>query len=81
MKANRRYELIVTRDGIGPAFLAGRERTDRIELVSLDDGEVVLFWQLPAREAARLLRRLRADLASQEDLEFLERWRRRAERA
>ena len=74
MKANRAFELIVSRDGLGPAFLADAERLDRIELVSIDDGEVVLFWVLPAKEAARLLKSLRTDLAQLDAAEFLERW-------
>ncbi len=53
MKANRAYHLIVKREGIGPAFLADEHRLDRIELVSIDDGEVVLFWRAPAKTAAR----------------------------
>src|SRR5689334_3808437 len=55
-KANRAFELIVSRGGIEPAFMADRERLDRIEVVSIDDGEVVLFWELSAKEAVRLLR-------------------------
>jgi len=47
---------------------------DRIELVSIDDGEVVLFWQLPAKLAARMLRELRTDLAGLEAREFFEKW-------
>ncbi len=74
MRANRAYHLIVSRGGVSPAFLAGDSRVDRIELVSIDDGEVVLFWQLPAKLAARMLRQLRTDLASLEAREFFEKW-------
>ncbi len=74
MKANRAFRLTVTREDSRPAFLAGPERSDRIEIVDIDDGEVVLFWSLPAREAAALLRDLRTDLASLERAEFLEAW-------
>lgn len=74
MRANRAYHLIASREGIGPAFLAGETRLDRIELVSVDDGEVVLFWELAAREAARLLRELRTDLAGMEAEPFFEKW-------
>ena len=59
MKANRAFELIVSRGGLEPAFLADRDRLDRIEVVSIDDGEVVLYWDLPAKEAAKLLKQLR----------------------
>jgi hypothetical protein len=74
MKANRAYELIVHREGIEPALFADSERSDRIEVVSIDDGEVILFWDLPAKDAARLLRELRADLAGLDVAEFLAAW-------
>jgi hypothetical protein len=74
MRANRAFELIVSRGGIEPAFLADPERLDRIELVSIDDGEVVLYWDLPAKEASRLLRALRADLAGMSVDEFIGIW-------
>jgi len=75
MRANRAYELIVSRGGLEPAFLADRERQDRIEVVSIDDGEVVLFWDVPAKEATRVLRALRADLVGLDAEEFIDRWR------
>jgi len=75
MRANRAYELIVSRGGLEPAFLADPERQDRIEVVSIDDGEVVLFWDLPAKDAARVLRTLRADLVGLDAEEFIDRWR------
>ena len=53
MKANRAYHLIVSREGIEPAFLADHDRLDRIEVISVDDGEVVFFWDLPAKHAPR----------------------------
>jgi hypothetical protein len=74
LRANRAYELIHARGGLGPAFLAGGQRRDRIELVSIDDGEVVLFWDLEARRAGRLLRQLRPDLARLEAEVFLSKW-------
>lgn len=74
MKANRAYELIVSRDNREPAFLADRHRLDRIEVVSVSDGEVVLFWELPAKEAAKLLRQLRAELVSFDIEEFRRAW-------
>ncbi len=74
MRANRAYELTVKRGGFEPAFLAGSERQDRIEVVSIDDGEVVLFWDLPAKQAARLLKALRADLVGLDADEFFTRW-------
>jgi hypothetical protein len=74
MKANRAYELIVSRGGREPAFLSDPKRTDRIEVVSIDDGEVILYWNLGAKEAARLLKLLRADLVSLEAEEFFDKW-------
>lgn len=74
MRANRVYRLIVSRGGREPAFLADRGRRDRIEVVSLEDAELVLYWELPAREAARLTRELRADLAAMNADEFIALW-------
>jgi hypothetical protein len=74
VKANRAFELIVSRGGLQPAFIADRDRLDRIEVVSIDDGEVVLFWDLPVKEAARVLRALRTDLAGLTADEFMSRW-------
>jgi hypothetical protein len=72
MRANRAFELITTLSG--PAFLADEERLDRVELVSIDDGEVVLFWELPVRVARKLVRELRTDLAGMDADAFVEKW-------
>jgi hypothetical protein len=74
MRANRAYELIVSRGSLEPAFMADAHRLDRIEVISIDDGEVVLFWELPARDASHLLRSLKSDLAQLGADDFLERW-------
>ncbi len=74
MRANRAYELIVSRGGREPAFMADPDRTDRIEVVSIDDGEVILYWDLGAKEAAKLLKLLRADLVTLEAEEFFDKW-------
>jgi hypothetical protein len=74
MKANRAYHLIVSREGIEPAFLADHDRLDRVEIISIDDGEVALYWDLPAKRAARLLKELRADLAGMESAAFFDKW-------
>lgn len=76
MRANRAFELLVCRGGREPAFLAGPRRFDRLEVVSIDTGEVVFFWELPARAAAKLERQLRADLAAMEAGAFVEAWSR-----
>lgn len=74
MKANRAYELIVSRDRRQPAFLADSHRLDRIEVVSVSDGEVVLYWELPAKEATKLLRQLREELVSFDTEQFKRAW-------
>jgi hypothetical protein len=74
MKANRAYRLIVTRAGRAPALLADAERVDHIEIVEIDGGEVVLFWDRPAQATSRLARALRADLSQLKAEEFLARW-------
>ena len=74
MKANRAYRLIVTREGRAPALLADATRIDHIEVVDIDGGEVVLFWDRPAHLAARMARVLREELSQLEADEFLARW-------
>jgi hypothetical protein len=74
VKANRAYELIVSRGGLEPAIFADRARVDTIEVVSIDDGEVVLFWELPAKRASKLVRSLRTDLAGLDAAVFIDRW-------
>ena len=74
MKANHAYRLIVTRGGLAPALLADTTRTDHVEIVEVDSGEVVLFWDRPPHAASKLARALRTDLAQLEAEGFLERW-------
>jgi hypothetical protein len=74
VKANRAYRLIVTRAGRAPALFAAAERVDHIEIVEIDSGEVVLFWDRPPHAASRLGRALREELAQMEAEEFLARW-------
>jgi hypothetical protein len=74
MKANRAFHLIVSREGVEPAFMADPHRFDRVEVVSIDDGEVVLYWSLPAKEASKLLKSLRADLAGLDADDFVAAW-------
>jgi hypothetical protein len=72
MRANRAYELITSREG--PPLLASDDDPERIEVVSIDDGEVTLFWELPHRFASRVLKELRADLVTLSAEDFLEKW-------
>jgi hypothetical protein len=74
MKANRAYRLIVTRAGRAPALLADAERVDHIEVVEIDGGEVVLFWDRPPYATSKLARALREELAQLEADEFIARW-------
>jgi hypothetical protein len=76
MKANRAYELIVRRGGRGPALLRSAGEVDHIEVVEIDSGEVVLFWDTTPAQTGRLARALKADLAGMEAQEFLAAWRR-----
>jgi len=66
--------MIVTRAGKTPALLADAERVDHVEVVEIDSGEVVLFWDRPPHAASKLARALRADLAQLDDEEFMARW-------
>jgi hypothetical protein len=76
VKANRAYELKVDRRGRGPALLASPDRLDSIEVVEIDSGEVVLFWDTTPSQTGRLARALKADLAQLSADEFMARWRR-----
>ena len=73
MKANRSYRLLHTRSSRRPARM-DPTRIDHIEVVEIASGEVVLFWDLPAPDAAKRARRLREDLAGLDTEEFVDRW-------
>ncbi len=73
MRANRSYRLLHTRSSRRPASL-DPTRIDHLEVVEIASGEVVLFWDLPAAEAAKQARRLREDLSSLEVDAFIDRW-------
>jgi hypothetical protein len=76
VKANRAYELIVHRGGRGPALLRSAAEADHVEIVEIDSGEVVLFWDTTPQQTGRLSRALKADLAQLDAADFLARWRR-----
>ena len=42
--------------------------------MSASDGEVVLFWELPPKDATKLLRQLREELVSLDIEEFRRAW-------
>jgi hypothetical protein len=72
--ARSSYQVSVRRTGRSPSFLSAPDRVDHVEIVSLDDGEVVLFWDIPGRDTRRIEGMLRADLEALDAREFLERW-------
>ena len=74
MRATHAYRLIVTRSGRAPALLADATRVDHIEVVEVDSGEAVLFWDRAPQAASKLARALRADLAQLGAEEFMARW-------
>ena len=74
MKANRAFHLTVSREGLEPAFMADPHRLDRIEVVSVDDGDVLLYWDLPSKEASKVLKLLRTDLVTLDAGEFFDKW-------
>jgi hypothetical protein len=74
MLARSAYRLIVKRSGRSPSFLSAPDRVDQIEIVSVEDGEVVLFWDVPARDTGRMEAALRTDLEQLDAASFLERW-------
>ena len=74
MKASHAYRLILTRGGLTPALFADPARVDHIEVVEVDSGEVVLFWDRAPQAASKLSRALRADLAQLDAQEFMARW-------
>lgn len=65
MRAKNRYRLIVRPAGLDSSAL---------EIVDIDEGEAVLFWDLLRRDARTVSRMVRADLDALDDREFLERW-------
>jgi len=76
VKANREFELIVTRGSRAPAALADPDRVDHIEIVEIASGEVVLFWDLMPSVTGRMSRALKGDLAQLEGEDFMARWSR-----
>ena len=63
MKAKRAYEVKHTRGNRVPALIAEPSRVDHVEVVEIDSGEVVLFWDLPTDAARRVVRQMRQDPA------------------
>jgi hypothetical protein len=76
VRANREYELIVTRGGLAPAVIADPDRVDHIEVLEIATNEVVLFWDLYPNQTGRMSRALKTDLAQMEGDEFIAKWSR-----
>jgi hypothetical protein len=74
MRAGVAYRMLVRRGGSAPALLASPDRLDHVEIVEVGSGEVVLFWDCAPREASRLARRLRTDLAGRDAEDFIAHW-------
>jgi hypothetical protein len=74
VRAHQAYRLIVSRGSLAPSLLAPADRVDHIEIVEIDSGEVVLFWDVLPRDATRMARALRADLARLDAEEFIVTW-------
>jgi len=77
--ARQAYRLIVTRGSRMPSFLADSGRVDHIEVVEIDSGEVVLYWDCEPGQATRMARALRRDLAQLDGAEFISLWTRYAD--
>jgi hypothetical protein len=75
MRARRAYEVKHVRGGPAPALLAGPDRVDHVEIVEIDSGEVVLFWDLTPTDARRVVRTIREDLSNLDADEFIVAWR------
>jgi hypothetical protein len=76
VRAGKAYRLLVRRGGAAPAMLASPTRIDHVEVVEVGSGEVVLLWDANPRDASRLVRALRSDLASGDAEGFIGRWTR-----
>ena len=74
MRAKGRYRLVVRREGHAPAVLAAPDRVDHVEIIDVDEGETVLYWDLLPRDAKRVVAMLRAELETMDAQEFFERW-------
>jgi hypothetical protein len=73
VRANRAYELKVHREG---RLFRPSERLEHIEVLEIDTGEIVLFWDTRPRETGKLARALRADLAQLDAADFIAKWQR-----
>jgi len=74
VKAAQAYRLIVTRGGRAPALLANPTRVDHIEVVEIDSGEAVLFWDRAPHAASKLARAVREELVRLDADEFMAHW-------
>jgi hypothetical protein len=74
LTAGAAYRLIVTRGGLTPAVLADVSRVDHVEVVEIDSGEAVLFWDLTPQLASKRAKELREDLNNLSPEEFMTRW-------
>jgi hypothetical protein len=74
VKAVNELRLLHRRGGRGPAFLAAPDRVDQVEVLEIASSEIVLFWDLPPRDAVRRVRAMTEDLQTLETIDFLAKW-------
>jgi hypothetical protein len=72
MKANRAYRLNHARGG--PRLFAGPGDVDTVEIVEVASNEVVLFWDVPTRDARHVDNTMRAERAGADAEDFVARW-------
>ena len=74
MSASRELTVVHRRASRLPTFLQPDAGIDQVEITEVASGEVVLFWDVPAEEAKRFVRALRAEHATLSTEELLQRW-------
>ncbi|HEX6388641.1 MAG TPA: hypothetical protein VFZ89_04330 [Solirubrobacteraceae bacterium] len=72
MKANRAYRLNHARGG--PRLFAAPDAVDTVEIVDIASNEVVLFWDVPTRDARHFVNTMRAELSGADAEDFVARW-------
>ena len=72
MKANRAYRLNHGRGG--PRLFADADAVDTVEIVDIASNEIVLFWDVPTRDARHFVGTLRRELAGADAEDFIARW-------
>lgn len=74
MKAGRRLQLVHERASRAPRFLTDQTALEHLEIVEIETAETALFLDVPAADAPRIARAMKADLAGMETEDFLAKW-------